>query len=60
MLELEDGVTCICESISIARFMSNNKYNFYGPDSANRALTDMWIDIINMQIGPTIKDLNNI
>jgi len=32
ILLLEDGVTFLNEPLSIAKFFSNNKFGFYGPD----------------------------
>lgn len=40
MLELQDGKTHICESLSIARYLSQDKYGFYGPDAADKARTE--------------------
>ena len=34
VLELTDEKTCICEPLSIARYLSNGKLGFYGPDEA--------------------------
>jgi glutathione S-transferase len=39
-IELEDGKTCLTEPLSIAKFFSSNKYNFYGPDEIERAQVD--------------------
>ena len=33
VLELEDGMTCITEPISIAKHFSHDKLGFYGPDA---------------------------
>ena len=52
LLEFEDGVTCISEPISIARVFSNNKLGFYGPDPAQRAQVDQWIDYISLNVVP--------
>ena len=40
VLQLADGSTCISESLSIAKFLANNRYGFYGPDEAERAQID--------------------
>ena len=32
LLELEDGKTFLSEPLSIAKWFSNNKLNFYGPN----------------------------
>ena len=57
MLQLEDGETCISEPLSIARVLSNNKFGFYGPDIAQRAQADQWIDIITSKIVPILDSL---
>ena len=44
MLELPDK-TCICEGLTIARYLSSDKYGFYGPDSTQKAKIDQWIDV---------------
>ena len=36
MLELEDGNTYISESLSITRYLSNGKHDFYGPSIQNK------------------------
>ena len=44
LLELPDK-TCLSEPLTIARFLSADKYGFYGPDASQKALVDQWIDI---------------
>ena len=39
LLELPDK-SCICEPLTIARFLSEGKYGFYGPDSCQKAQVD--------------------
>jgi glutathione S-transferase len=36
VLELQDG-TCVSESLAIAKFFSDNKLNFYGPNASHKA-----------------------
>lgn len=57
MLQLQDGKTCISESLSIAKFLSNNKYGFYGPDLMERAQIDQWMDIISARVAPLANKL---
>lgn len=50
ILQLEDGETCLSESLSIARYLSNGKYGFYGPEILQKAKVDQWIDIISQRV----------
>ena len=36
VLELQDGA-CISETLAIAKFFSDNKLNFYGPNQSHKA-----------------------
>lgn len=49
MLELPDK-SCICEPLSIVRYLSAGKYGFYGPDASQKAHVDQWIDVISQQV----------
>ena len=40
VLELQDGKTCLCEPLSIAKFLASDKYEFYGPDPIKKAQVD--------------------
>jgi len=40
VLELDDGETRLSESLSIARYLSQDKLGFYGPDKSQKALID--------------------
>ena len=45
VLQLADErQTCLCEPLSIAKYLSADKYGFYGPNVADKALIDQWID----------------
>lgn len=57
MLELSDGKTYISEPLSIARFLSSDKYGFYGPDAIEKAKTDQWIDLISTEVSAYAKQL---
>ena len=48
ILELEDGSTFISEALSIAKYLSYDKHDFYGPKIVDKAQIDQWIDIINL------------
>ena len=45
------------ESLSIAKYWSNNKYGFYGPDESNKTQIDQWIDIISQTVAPLANQL---
>ena len=49
-MELEDGITCISEPLSICKFLASNKLGFYGPDAISKAQVDQWIDIISLNV----------
>ena len=57
VLQLQDGNTCISESLSIGKFLANNLYGFYGPDPVERAQVDQWMDVIASQVGPLAHSL---
>ncbi len=57
VLELDDGKTFVSESLSIAKYWSNNKYGFYGPDESNKTQVDQWIDIISQTVAPLANQL---
>lgn len=59
MLLLEDQQTYLCEALSIARYFSSDKMNFYGPNPGSKAQVDQWIDIINQQVHPLSVNLTN-
>ena len=59
VLQLSDGQTCISESLSIAKFLANNKHGFYGPDEVERAQIDQWMDVISAQVSPLAKTVIN-
>ena len=56
ILELPDK-TCLSEGLSIARYLSADKYGFYGPDSSQKAQIDQWIDITSSQVAPQAHNL---
>ena len=57
VLELDDGETRLSESLSIARYLSQDKLGFYGPDRAQKAMIDQWLDIINLKVAPHAYNL---
>ena len=57
VLELDDGQTRLSESLSIARYLSQDKLGFYGPDKASKAQVDQWLDIINLRVAPHAQNL---
>ena len=52
ILELHDGKTYLCEPLSIAKYLSNNKHGFYGPGQSEKVLVDQWLDIIMLNVSP--------
>ena len=57
ILQLEDDKTFISDSLSIARYFSNGKHGFYGPDQIQRAKVEQWIDFISTNIYPQSRSL---
>ena len=57
VLELEDKKTCFCEPLSIAKYLANDMYGFYGPDQIEKAKVDQWVDIITLTVSPLTHSL---